>query len=175
MKFIFKIILYIVIFFTAVLIFLPKEGFYNLLEKELAKQNIIISNEIRDEKLFSLEIKNMNIFYDGINGATVKSIKIKTFLLSSKIDIKDLKISDSFKNILPTKINNIKISHSVLSFDKVDIVSSGDFGEFIGKYLIFENKIIGELIPSNIMKSRYKSILRELKIKDGKYTYEFTF
>jgi hypothetical protein len=102
-------------------------------------------------------------------------MKIKTFLLSSQIDIKDLKVSDSFKNMLPSKINSIKISHSILSFDKVAISSSGEFGEFNGKYLIFENKIIGELIPSKIMKSRYKSILREFKLKEGKYTYEFTF
>ena len=56
MKRILKIILYIFTFIFALFLFLPKESLYNLLEKQLEKNSIIISNEKRDEKLFGLDI-----------------------------------------------------------------------------------------------------------------------
>ena len=67
MKRILKIILYIFTFIFALFLFLPKEYLYNLLEKQLEKNSIIISNEKRDEKLFGLDILNGDIYYENIN------------------------------------------------------------------------------------------------------------
>ena len=52
MKKLLKIFIYLLVFIFSIVAFLPKESFYNLFEKELEKQQVVISNEIRKEKLF---------------------------------------------------------------------------------------------------------------------------
>ena len=175
MKLLLKLFLYLAVFFIAILVFLPKEKLYNLAEEKLALQNIIISNEQRIKKAFSLDLKNMEVYYDGIDAALVNNLNITSYLCLSKIKIKDIRISNSFKNIFPNKIENLELKHSVLDFNKVNIFSKGDYGEIEGKFLIFENKIIAELKPSNIMKSKYRNILKQFKLKEGRYYYEYKF
>ncbi|PLY08330.1 MAG: hypothetical protein C0625_01725 [Arcobacter sp.] len=173
MKFIIKTILLISIFFVSLLIFLPKENLYNLFEKELFKHNIVISEETRNEKLFSLNINSSEVYYEGINTAFIEDIDIKTFLIFSEVNVKKISVSQSFKNFLPSKIEKLKISHSLIDFASIKIDSSGDFGEFKGTYSIFDKNISGELVPSKIMKSKYSNILNQFKVKEGKYYYEY--
>jgi len=54
MKFIFKTIALILIFFISLMIFLPKIELFNLVEKELEKRNIVISNEIKKKNYLEL-------------------------------------------------------------------------------------------------------------------------
>lgn len=173
MKFLFKILIFSMIFFIVFLAFLPKEKLYNLAEKKLALQNIVISNEERKDNIFSLDLNNIEVYYDGINTALIKKSKISTFLFLSNIEFYDIRISNSLKNMFPNKIKNLELRHSFLDYDKVSILSEGDFGQFEGQFLIFESKIVGELKPSNIMKSKYRNILKQFKLKEGRYYYEY--
>lgn len=175
MKFLFKMIILTILFLVSLLVFFPKIELYNFLEKELLKQNIIISNEIRKTKMFGLNIKGSEIYYDGINSAIIKDIDFLTYLVYTNINIKDVRVSKDFKNFIPSKIDNIKINHDITTFNKVTINALGEFGEFNADILFFERRIVGELKPSNIMKSKYKNLLREFKLVKGKYKYEFKF
>ncbi|WP_164969779.1 hypothetical protein [Arcobacter sp. F2176] len=56
MKKIVKIILYVLFFCFSFILFLPKENFYFLFEKALMKKEIIISQEIIDDKMLYLKI-----------------------------------------------------------------------------------------------------------------------
>ncbi|WP_072682460.1 hypothetical protein [Arcobacter sp. LA11] len=173
MKFIFKTILLISVFFISLLIFLPKESLYNLLEKELYKHNIIISEEVRNEELFSLNINSSEVYYDGINTALIQNANISTYLIFSKVNIEKIRVSNSLKNFLPSKIERLELSHSIINFNSIKINSIGDFGEFKGSYSLFDKKVLGELIPSTLMKTKYRNILNQFKLKDGKYYYEY--
>ncbi len=175
MKFIFKSILIVIVFLISLLIFLPKENLYNLAEKELQRQNIIISNELRKEKSFGLDINGAEVYYDGIYTAFVKEINLTSFLFYTSINLDSIRISKDFENMLPSKIKNIKLIHSLSTFNKVLIRANGEFGEFKGEVLLFERKIIGELKPSNIMKTKYRNLLRQFRLEEGKYRYEFKF
>jgi len=77
--------------------------------------------------------------------------------------------------MFPAKIKDIKLKYSLLKFDRVDFKAFGDFGEFRGDILLFENKFEGELVPSDLMKSKYRNLLRQFKLVEGKYRYEFKF
>ncbi len=175
MKFLLKSIFIVLLFLTTFLIFLPKEGLYNLLETKLLEQNIIVSNEIREEKPFGLNINGSEIYYNGINTAFIKDIDFTTYFFYTDIEIDILRVSKDFRNIIPSKIKAINLKHSILSFNKIDIKVNGEFGKFEGKVLIFDRKIIGELEPSEIMKSKYRNILNQFKLVEGKYKYEFKF
>lgn len=175
MKFIFKIMILFLVFLISLFIFLPKEGFYNLIEKEISKQNIIISDETKNSKTFGINIKNSEVYYDRINTAFIKDIDISTYFFYTSLVIDTIRVSKSFENMLPSKIKMIKIEHSILAFDKIDIKADGEFGKFQGKILLLERRIIGELNPSKIMKSKYRNILKQFKLVEGKYKYEFKF
>lgn len=89
MKKILKLFLYLFVFIVFFILFLPKESFYNLLEKELEKSQIIVSNETKKEKLFSFSVLNADIFYQGINMAKVDDITFAYSILDvNKINIK---------------------------------------------------------------------------------------
>ena len=89
MKKILKLFLYLFTFIVFFILFLPKESFYNLLEKELEKSQIIVSNETKKEKLFSFSVLNADIFYQGINMAKVDDITFAYSILDvNKINIK---------------------------------------------------------------------------------------
>ena len=91
MKRILKIILYIFTFIFALFLFLPKEYLYNLLEKQLEKNSIIISNEKRDEKLFGLDI--LTIVYQNSDKTKIEEyINKKYKIISSQVENIDLYI-----------------------------------------------------------------------------------
>ena len=175
MKMIFKLFIYLTVFLMSLLILAPKELAYNFLENELAKKQIIISDEIRDEKSFGLDIKESKLYFEGIEIANISKTSITTFLLYTKVKVKDIKLLDSFKNMLPSPIMDIEIKHSILEFDKVNINASGLFGKLEGKADVLNQKVILELFPSKVMKSSYSRLLRNFKLKDGRYTYEYKY
>lgn len=175
MKSIFKLFIYFTVFVLALLVLLPKQGAYNLLEKELAKNEIIISDEIRDETLFALSIKDSKLYYQGIEVANTSNLTITSFLLYSKVKIKDVKLLDSFKNMAPSPVSNLSLEHSILEFDKINIKGDGLFGELLGNVDLINRVVSLEIIPSTTMKNSYSKLLRNFRFKDGRYTYEYKF
>lgn len=175
MKFIFKNILYITIFIALLLIFLPKSSFYYLLENELEKNRIIISNEVLTEKYFSLDIHNAKIFFEGINVALIKKAKVQTYLVFNKLNVEDIKVLDSLKHMVPSKIKNIQVIYSILNFNKLKIEANGDFGTIEGYINLLDRNIYINLNASNIMKNNYSQILNKMNLKDGRYIYEYKF
>ena len=159
----------------AVFLFLPKESIYYFAEKKLLENKVILSNETTKEKLFGLDVLNTQVYYENINIASVKNIEIETFLFYTKIKVNNIELTKSFENILPNSINHIEIKHSILEFDKIYINANGSFGELIGFIDILNRNITLELIASNNMKNSYSKLLKSMKLKDGKYYYEYKF
>lgn len=175
MKFFLKLILIPILFLFALFIFLPKQNIYNLAEKELSKKGIIVSGEIVREKSFGLRLRGAEVYFEGINTAFLRKLNLDSYLFYSKVELYDLRVSKSFTNILPSKVSNVFLEHSVLNPAIIKINADGDFGSFEGEVQILNRKILGELKPSNIMKSRYRNILNQFKLVEGKYQYEYKF
>ncbi|XPV67453.1 MAG: hypothetical protein ACNI25_09005 [Halarcobacter sp.] len=175
MKFLLKSISYILVFLLAFLVFLPKVELFNLLEKNLEKNSIIISNEIKKDKYISLQVKDSTIYFEKIKSAYIENIDIFTLLFYSKIEFKNILVAKEFQNFLPQKISNITIKHSIIDFKTAYIKASGDFGSLNGNVDILNRKLVAILEPSSIMKSKYRNLLSQFKLKDGKYYYEQRF
>lgn len=175
MKFILRSIIIIFLFIYSFLAFLPKEGFYNFLEQELIERGVIVSGETLKEKTFGIKVTGAEIYYEGLNTALFKSLDLDTYLFYTSAKLKDLRVSKDLANMLPSKILNVNVEHSVLNIIAANISANGDFGSFEGKIHLLDRKITGELKPSNIMKSKYRNLLREFKLVEGKYLYEYRF
>lgn len=175
MKKVLKIFIYVMLFFIAFLVFLPKESLYNFLEKELEKKQIIVSNEIRDEKLFALEVSKANLYFEKINIGKFEELTFESYLIYTKVNLKQLSFMDSFSSFLPTPIENVSLKHSILDLNTVKIESNGTFGELSGEINIFSNSAKLYLIPSKMMKDSYSKLLRNMKLENGVYIYEYKF
>ena len=175
MKKIFKLFLYIVVFFAFFLYFLPKESFYNLLEKELEKNQTVISNEIKDDKTFSFVVSNADIFYQGISGAKIDEMRFETYLFCTNISLKNINILESLSAFAPTPIDEVVISHSIFDFYKIKIKSNGIFGELTGNMNLFTKELKIELNPSTQMKTSYSKLLKNMRFENERYFYEYKF
>lgn len=175
MKKIFKLFLYTFVFLAFFLYFLPKESFYNLLEKELEKNQIIVSNEIKDDKAFSLIVSNADIFYQGINGAKIDEMRFETYLFYTNIRLKNINILESLSSFVPTPIDEVVISHSIFNFYKIEIESKGIFGELTGDINLFTKELKLELNASDKMKTSYSKLLKNMKLENERYFYEYKF
>lgn len=175
MKKLFKLFLYCLLFVFFTLILLPKASLYNLLEQELSKQNIVISNEIRDEKLLNLKLSDAKIYYKGIEGANIQSINFLSVLVYSKIEVDNIKLLQSLSSFFPPYIENIIIKHSLLDYRNITIYSLGDFGVLYGNIDILNRTLILELEASSKMKREYSKVLKQMKLEEGKYIYEYRF
>ncbi len=175
MKKILKSIIYIFVFFLFFIIFLPKESFYNLLEKTLIKNQIVISNETKEEKAFSLIISNGDIFYQGLSGAKIDEIVFKTYLFYTNVSLRNISVLDSLSSFIPTSIDNIILEHSILNFSKIKIEANGVFGDLIGDINLFSREIRIELSASTKMKSSYSEVLKNMRFENERYFYEYKF
>lgn len=175
MKKILKLFLYLFVFIVFFIIFLPKESFYNLLEKELEKNQIVVSNETKKENPLSFSVMNADIFYQGINMAKVDEITFKTYLLQTKVTIKNINFLDTLSSFAPTPINEIVLKHSILDVNKINIKSNGTFGELSGDINILKREVRIELNASSLMKSSYSKLLKYMKFENERYVYEYKF
>ena len=175
MKKIFKLFLYVFVFLAFFICFLPKESFYNLLEKELEKNQIIVSNEIKDDKAFSFVVSNAEIFYQGINGAKIDEMRFQTYLFYTNVSLKNINILESLSSFIPTPIDEVVISHSIFNFYKIKIKSKGIFGELTGDINLFTKELKLELNASDKMKTSYSKLLKNMKFENERYFYEYKF
>jgi len=167
--------IYFIVFVLALLVLFPKESAYNFLEQELAKNKVIISDEARVSKSFGLDILDSKLYFEGIEVANTSKATVTTFLFFTKVKVKDIKLLDSFARMLPSPIIDIEIKHSVVKYDKLDVNANGLFGKLEGEVDVLNRKVNLELFPSKVMKSTYRNVLRNFKLKDGRYIYEYNY
>jgi len=120
------------VFWFALLLFMPKESLYYALEKNLETQGLKINEKSIETGLFSLNLIDADIYFKGINVAHVEKINIFTLLFTTNINIKELTIDASLKAFAPEKIEQANITHLLFSPMKVNILASGSFGDMEG-------------------------------------------
>jgi len=86
-----KILRYIALiisFELAIIIFLPKQNLYFMMEKELKKYDVIISNEKFSSSILGFSLENASLYIKGVNVATLNKVNISLY----KIDVLSKKI-----------------------------------------------------------------------------------
>ncbi len=122
----------LLVFWFALLLFMPKEKLYYALEKELETQGVKINEKAIETGIFSLNLIDADVYYRGIKAVHIDKINIFTLLFTSNINIKGLRVDDSLKKFLPQKIDRGNISHVFYDPMHMNIVASGSFGEMEG-------------------------------------------
>lgn len=175
MKLLSKIFLYLIVFFIAMLVLLPKQSLYFALEKQLEKQKVIISDEKVKPKFFGLELNKANIYFEQINIANIEKLDFSSYVFHTQIKAYDIKFLDSFETMLPSAIQEVVLTHNFLDFKKVKIEANSSYGVLEGFIDLFEKKVYLELQANSKMKRNYGKLLRKMKLKDGRYIYEYKY
>jgi hypothetical protein len=161
----------IVVLWLAVIVMMPKQELYYLLEQELAKNDIKISSEKIREGWFTLRIEEPSIYVKGIKVATVKEIELFTLLFYTRGSLEGLLLDRSLERFAPREIDQAVFIHSVLNPLNVMVGASGAFGETDGSVNLMEKQItmkFSELGKLGMLKSKLK--------KDGEgWLYETSF
>ncbi|CAA6828027.1 MAG: Unknown protein [uncultured Sulfurovum sp.] len=136
-----NILIMLIIGWLALLLFMPKQELYYKLESELETQEVKINEGSIEEGLFSLTIREADVYAKGIKLATANKIDIFSLLFYTKIEVDFLEIDASLKTMAPTTIDSIVATHAVWNPLGIDIETEGPFGSAVGTMDVVDNYI----------------------------------
>ncbi len=110
----------------------PKQEIYYLMEKELEKEGVVISNETFTDGWFGLTISDADIYFKGIPIAHASSLELDILFFYNQLRITSVVLDKSLHNIAPKQVNEVVATYSVIKPFKVAIEGSGSFGEIQG-------------------------------------------
>jgi len=167
-----NIFMTVIIFWFALLVFMPKQELYFTLEKELLKQDIEINEQNIEEGLFSLNLINPEIYVKGIKIARVEKINIFTLIFTTNINLKSLILDDPLNSFAPKKTDIANISYSLFSPFSVNLEAQGNFGLLEGNANLNERKL---RIDFSETTKELDSIRSNLKKDEKGLYYETSF
>ena len=174
MKRLIKVIGYLVFTFIATIALLPKVDLYYKIERILKKEHIILSDEIPVDKMFSLNLKNITLYYNDIAIGNISNFNLLPFIFYNSLTIEDVKLDEALKVFFPEKINKIVVTYLMTDPINLHLTSKGKFGEVKGVFNLKTKRIHIVLIPTKYMKKNYANTLKLMKSKNGQYIYDKT-
>lgn len=171
-----KFFAYTLFFVVALVAFSPKESFYYLLEKNLKKFDVVISNEHLEDRLLSLHIENLELSTKGIESGVIAEADITLLLIYNQVSFQDIKLSSLVDAYAPSKVNSLDVSYTLLNPFVVSADAEGKFGNAEVAFNILDREVKVHLKPSKVMLTRYKKTMKMMqKDEDGEYRYAKTF
>jgi len=167
---------YTLFFVFALMVFVPKSSLYYLLEENIKKFDIVISQETLEESLFSLEIQNLEISAKKIESGVVQEAEITLLLFYNSVHLREIKLSSLVEAYLPSKIEELDVTYTIFNPLVLKIEANGEFGELNAEYEILDKNLSLRLSPSNMMLKKYKKSMKMFKkSEDGEYVYAKSF
>lgn len=171
-----KFFAFTLFFLFALVALTPKESFYFLLEQELQKYDVIVSNESLEDKLLSLGVENLEITTKGIDSARVANGEIMLLLFYNSINLQDIMISSLVDAYAPSKVDTLHVDYTIFNPLVVSAKGEGDFGQAHAEFHLLDRELKLFINPSKLMLSRYEKSMRMLKKdENGEYIYAKTF
>ena len=157
-------------FLSIILIWLlaPKEELYYLLEKELKRDGIIISNEKVQDKWFGFVIENADIYIKGAKMANVSKLELNIFFLYNTLIVDNIKTDSAIHNVAPKDIENSIIKFSIFNPLEISIDTKGSFGVATGAVRLV-NRDVKILFPVVKDIKVFRKFLKKDKTEGWKY------
>lgn len=160
-------------FIISIMLFLPQKNIFYIVENFLEKNQTYISNEIIEQKLFGLDIKNIEIIFEDIKIGNIQDIQMNFLGFYNKITINKTIIKAGNLTFIPKNINIVEAKYSILSPLKILLYSESDLGIINGFISMNDQKLFLELRPNKDAKMKYANVLKVFTAqKEGLYTYE---
>lgn len=163
-------------FLFALVLFTPKDSFYFLLEQELEKLSIIISNETLQERLLSLNVQNLEINTKGVDTLVVREADVMLLLFYNTINFQNLQISSLVSAYIPPRVDTLDLRYTIFNPLVLTAKAKGEFGHARAEFSLLDKELKLFVMPSKLMLHKYKKTLQMLKKdENGEYIYAKTF
>ncbi len=166
-----KFFILLLVLWFALLLFMPKQALYYKLEEFLLKNEIKINEKSIEEGLFSLTLYESKVYVKGIKLGTVEKIEFFTLLFYTQVELHTLLLDESLKNMAPTEIDELKLTHAIWNPLNISLDSQGLFGNVSGYVSLVEPHI---RLDFNETKS-IETFKGSLKQDEKGWFYETTF
>jgi hypothetical protein len=153
-------------------LFSPKQELYYLLEKELKKSDIIISNETIKDTWFGMNLQHADVYVKGVKMAHIDDLELNIFFLYNTLTIKEIHINEAIHNIAPKVINQVGVKYSIMDPLNIQLNGLGSFGTLDGKVALIEKQIT-VLFPVAKDIKAFRKFLK--KDETGEWKYETTY
>ena len=163
----------LLVFLIFLIYFFPKENLYYLLEQNLQKAGIVLSDEKTKDKGLQFETRDTRLFYNGVEAAGIKKMRFDIFLFYNAIAIKEIRLQSIAQSFVPLSIERADIKYTIVDPLHIKARIKGEFGEATLFLHLLDKKVSVILSPSEIMLQKYKNSLKKFKkSENGEYVYE---
>ncbi len=143
-----KMVIAIVLFWLAFLLFMPKVHLYYLMEKVAVRQGVKINESAIEEKPFGLSLSGVQVYYRGIPLVKIEKADLMTLLLYNRLEATRFAFDALVKEKFPASLERVVVSYSVIDPLRIHISGVGSFGVFTGKYDLRSRKVHIDIVPS---------------------------
>ena len=150
----------------------PKQELYYLLEKELKKNDIIISNETIKDTWFGLKLLDADIYVKGAKMAEVSELELNIFFLYNTLTVKNIHVNKAMQNIAPKNIEEINIQYSIANPLNIQLNGQGSFGVLEGNIAFLNRHLLIGFPVAKEIKSFKKFLKKDQK---GEWKYETNY
>ncbi len=171
----FYFILCLLLFLQLLIIFLPKEQIFNYLIEKAKVYHIVFHSQAIKDKGVKFTLINNRLIYDGLKVASSKDINADLFIVYSTITITNVKLSEIVESMVPDDISIIKFLYSPYMLYHIKFKANGKMGIASGDIDLLHKKIMIDLKPSKLMRTRYSATLRQMKKSNKGYRYVYNF
>jgi len=168
-----KIFIAIALVWFVLIAFMPKQELYYKLEQTLEKNDIRLNEETIDEGLFSLTLHKVDVYIKGIKLATIDEVDFFTLLFYTRVEIENLLLDESLKSKVPTQVNSLIASHSILAPLKIKLETEGSFGGAEGSIDLKEKNLHLDL--NNTSMKGIEMLQSTLQKNEKGWYYETSF
>ena len=165
-----NIIFVVLASFVGLMLFAPKKSLYYLLEKELEKSNIVISDEKISQNPVGLKIEDGKLYVDNTYIGNLESLSLLTTVAYNNIRVQEFKPNESIKKMMPISVTDANITYALWNPMEVTISIVGDVGRVKGGLNILEKKIHLRFLDSK----RVAPIRQYLNKDESGWYYEQT-
>lgn len=170
------IVSYLFLILALIVILSPKRYLYNFAQHTIAKEGIVISNELAKDKLISLEISNANIYVKDIFIGMLNKTTIYPFIVFNYVTCSGFKTSKEVNGLFSMSIDKATLFQWIGQPYKITIKAQGDFGSVSGFMNLKDRKIYLKIFPSKKFIVQIKKFGNGIKKnKEGFYTYEYSY
>lgn len=167
--------LLIIVFFIGLIGFLPKANLFFLCEKALLEHKVSINYDTLTQTPLQLSVDKASLLYDTVRFGTLSSLEIKPWIFYNALKIDAIIIEGNAFKMLPKKLDNLVLKHTLLNPHHLFLSALSDLGEIEGFIDLYHQTFILHVKPSNEGKKKYADILRQFSLqKEGFYRYETT-
>ncbi len=172
-----KLIFAMLLFLVMLMLFLPKENLYYAAEEALEKEGVIIDGETLQNTFTSLQLNGATLMFKGIRTLQADKVVMTTLGVWNRIELNDAEIDKTFAAFVPTHIDHVMVTYSVLSPRTVVFELHGEAGSLTGSADLGDRTVEARVHPSTAMQRQHASLLKSMQkdTETGGYRYETSF